>query len=114
MVYANATSDKILPYRLLACLVGMILPMGHHSTNRTAVVTSRPRNIRIGGHLVTHPFPTDVYYLGNVIREDYMQVRPFLFPPNIPCRQINPEIRRFRIHGTTHDGYGSNDPTKRP
>jgi hypothetical protein len=54
-----------------------------------------------------NPFPTDVYYLGNLIREDYMQVRDFLFPPNILCRQINTEIRRFRIHGSTRDGYGS-------
>ncbi len=25
-----------------------------------------------------NPFPTDVYYLGNLAREDYIQVRPFI------------------------------------
>lgn len=30
-----------------------------------------------------NPFPTDVYYLGNLVREDYMMVStlPFFFPP---------------------------------
>src|SRR5258707_12715852 len=32
----------------LACPVGMILPIGHYSTNRTVAVTSRPRNFRRG------------------------------------------------------------------
>jgi hypothetical protein len=27
-----------------------------------------------------NPFPTDVYYLGNLIREDFMQVQAFLLP----------------------------------
>jgi hypothetical protein len=26
-----------------------------------------------------NPFPTDVYYLGNMVREDYMQVRKFVY-----------------------------------
>lgn len=26
------------------------------------------------------PFPTDIYYLGNMIREDFLQVRVFLSP----------------------------------
>ena len=30
-----------------------------------------------------NPFPTDVYYLGNLIRENFMQVQVFLFPPNL-------------------------------
>jgi hypothetical protein len=25
-----------------------------------------------------NPFPTDVYYLGNLVREDYMEVRNFI------------------------------------
>ena len=25
------------------------------------------------------PFPTDIYYLGNLVREGYIQVRPFIF-----------------------------------
>jgi len=28
-----------------------------------------------------NPFPTDVYYLGNLVREDYMEVHGFIFPP---------------------------------
>jgi hypothetical protein len=28
-----------------------------------------------------NPFPTDVYYLGNLIREDFMQVQALLFFP---------------------------------
>ena len=27
-----------------------------------------------------NPFPTDVYYLGNLVREDYMEVHGFIFP----------------------------------
>ncbi len=50
-----------------------------------------------------NPFPTDVYYFGNLIWERYMQVRVFLFPPNIPCQQMHPEMQRFRIHGTARD-----------
>ena len=29
-----------------------------------------------------NPYPTDVYYLGNLVREDFMQVQAFFFPPN--------------------------------
>jgi hypothetical protein len=31
-----------------------------------------------------NPFPTDVYYLGNLVREDYLQVYAFPSPPDIP------------------------------
>ena len=30
-----------------------------------------------------NPFPTDVYYLGNLVREDYIQVRDFVSPHDI-------------------------------
>ena len=29
------------------------------------------------GQTPCNPFPTDVYYLGNLVREDYMEVRSF-------------------------------------
>src|SRR5712675_1955016 len=32
-----------------------------------------------------NPFPTDVYYLGNLVREDYIQVYTFFTPPDTPC-----------------------------
>ena len=37
------------------------------------------------GETPCNPFPTDVYYLGNLVREDYMEVRSFFSLQNTLC-----------------------------
>ena len=54
-----------------------------------------------------NPFPTDVYYLGNLVRENYMQVRSFIghlkwSPPD----QQELEIPWVRVYERTHNGHG--------
>ena len=62
-----------------------------------------------------NPFPTDVYYLGNLVREDYMQV----------CTSIHSQIKAFLSHNhQKYDGFEfiepliadmvQKDPKKRP
>ncbi|KAH9162946.1 hypothetical protein EDB89DRAFT_2023475 [Lactarius sanguifluus] len=52
----------------------MTLPMGHHLTGRCVVATSpRLRPEHRDWETLCYPFPTDVYYLGNFVREDYME-----------------------------------------
>ena len=54
-----------------------------------------------------NPFPTDVYYLGNLVREDYIQVRSSsLFRSTVLNEKKNTEIPRVRVHGGTGDRYG--------
>jgi hypothetical protein len=48
-----------------------------------------------------NPFPTDVYYLGNMIREDYMQVNAFIFLKTHRTNRRDAEIQRVRIYGIT-------------
>lgn len=38
------------------------------------------------------PFPTDVYYLGNMVREDYLQVRGSIRSENVCPDASDPEI----------------------
>ena len=53
-----------------------------------------------------NPFPTDVYYLGNLVREDYMQVRHFLCLDKTMFRPTRPEILWVRVYERTHCGHG--------
>jgi hypothetical protein len=39
-----------------------------------------------------NPFPTDVYYLGNLVREDYIQVRTPYFFLNGNCSDAETEV----------------------
>ena len=67
------------------------------------------------GQTPCNPFPTDVYYLGNLVREDYMKVRSFLKIFKTLCMTFSePEIRWYRIHATTHRRYGPRGPDQAP
>jgi len=48
------------------------------------------------------PFPTDIYYLGNMVREDIMQVNAFVFPKIHRTNRRDAEIQRVRVYGTSY------------
>jgi len=54
-----------------------------------------------------NPFPTDVYYLGNLVREYYMQVYAFPPFPDTVLMTKHLETQRVRVHGTISYGYGA-------
>jgi hypothetical protein len=62
-----------------------------------------------------NPFPTDVYYLGNLIREDFMQVQAFLlsFKSHRADRQTQ-KYKGFEFMEPLVTDMVQNDPTKRP
>jgi serine/threonine protein kinase len=61
------------------------------------------------------PFPTDVYYIGNLVRENYLQVQNFLLRPQKMCPDLpDPEIQRVRVYRTTHRQHGSRRSFKTP
>jgi len=49
-----------------------------------------------------NPFPTDVYYLGNMVREDIMQVNTFVFPKIHHTNRRGAEIQRVRVYGSSY------------
>ena len=61
------------------------------------------------------PFPTDVYYLGNLAREYYTEVwfRFFSKKSNSPDF-YEPEIQWPRVHATTYCRYGPRRPNQAP
>ena len=63
-----------------------------------------------------NPFPTDVYYLGNLVREDYMEVRSFFKKifKTLCVTFSEPEILWPRIYATTHRRYGPRGPHQAP
>ena len=61
-----------------------------------------------------NPFPTDVYYLGNLVREHFMQVCICICDPETVLIVHGPEISRFRLYGTTHRGHGPKRSDKAP
>ena len=62
-----------------------------------------------------NPFPTDVYYLGNLIREAFMQVQYFLlsFKSHRADRQTQ-KYKGFEFMEPLVTDMVQNDPTKRP
>ena len=63
------------------------------------------------------PFPTDVYYLGNLAREYYMQVwfRFFFLKKKSKIPDFHePEIPRPPVYATTHRRYGARGPDQAP
>ena len=69
------------------------------------------------GKTPCNPFPTDVYYLGNLVREDYMQVQIifyhfFVFQNSSDF--YKPEIPWPRIHATAYCRYGPRRPDEAP
>ena len=60
------------------------------------------------GKTPCNPFPTDVYYLGNLVREDYMRVRIHLYHFYLKALSdfYEPEILRPRVHATSYCRYG--------
>jgi hypothetical protein len=58
------------------------------------------------GKTLCNPFPTDVYYLGNVVRGYLMKVRLCLFRPETVLILHEPEIPWIRIHGVTRSRHG--------
>ena len=62
-----------------------------------------------------NPFPTDVYYLGNFVREYFMQVCVSICDRENVLIVHGPEISRVRFYGTTHHRHGpgrSNEASK--
>lgn len=52
-----------------------------------------------------NPFPTDIYYLGNLIREDFLQVTVVAI--TVYCVLILREDgQRCRVYGTSDSGHG--------
>ena len=66
------------------------------------------------GKTPCNPFPTDVYYLGNLAREDYMQVRILFFVFQNISDFCEPEIPWPRVHATTYCRYGPRRPDEAP
>jgi len=48
-----------------------------------------------------NPFPTDVYYLGNLVREDYMQVNAFILLKTHRTNRRDAEIQWVWVYGIT-------------
>ena len=62
-----------------------------------------------------NPFPTDVYYLGNLVREDYMQVYAFISPTRLTV--LTGRIQKykgFEFMAPLVTDMVQDDPTKRP
>ena len=53
-----------------------------------------------------NPFPTDVYYLGNLVREDYIQVCTYIYFLINGSESYTSEVSWFRVHRTTHCQHG--------
>jgi hypothetical protein len=64
------------------------------------------------------PFPTDVYYLGNLVREDYMQVQILFYQFFLSFKTLSdsyePEISWPRVHATSYRRYGPRRPDEAP
>jgi hypothetical protein len=58
------------------------------------------------GKALCNPFPTDVYYLGNLVREYFMKVRIYIRDCRNRLHVHAPEISRIRVYGTTHRRHG--------
>lgn len=55
------------------------------------------------------PFPTDVYYLGNLIREEFLQVSKILPNSIINTHSANDPLEEawVRVYGASRPGHGS-------
>ena len=53
-----------------------------------------------------NPFPTDVYYVGNLIREDFLKVRPFPTETGRHTNWVVVGIQEFNIHGALDSAHG--------
>jgi hypothetical protein len=60
------------------------------------------------------PFPTDVYYIGNMLREDFLQVRAFMY--NVAYFLINvlQQKRGFEFLRTLVESMVRKNPAERP
>jgi hypothetical protein len=58
------------------------------------------------GKALCNPFPTDVYYLGNLIRDYFMRVRVYIYDRETVLIVHGPEISRVRVYGTTRRRHG--------
>ena len=56
------------------------------------------------------PFPTDIYYLGNFIREEILQVTSPRPPGYSQAHGVNTEIYRIRVHAASHCRHGAGRP----
>ena len=66
------------------------------------------------GKTPCNPFPTDVYYLGNLVREDYMQVRDLFHLSQHVSEFYELEIPWTRVHATTYCRHGPRRPDQAP
>jgi hypothetical protein len=57
-----------------------------------------------------NPFPTDVYYLGNLVRQHYIQVSVIQPLPRDTCLIQFLETQRVRVHGTACYRHGPRRP----
>lgn len=64
------------------------------------------------------PFPTDIYYIGNLMRESFLNVRTCLYPQSIRTLQglLSPtqKTRNFEFLRALVTEMVDDDPTKRP
>jgi hypothetical protein len=61
-----------------------------------------------------NPFPTDVYYLGNLVREDFMQVRVCIVTEKPFLSYMDQKFQGFEFMEPLVADMVQNDPTKRP
>jgi hypothetical protein len=65
------------------------------------------------GDTPCNPFPTDVYYLGNLVRGYYMKVRVCVCDREaVLILPYGPEISRFRVYGIARRGHGPRGPNE--
>jgi hypothetical protein len=62
------------------------------------------------GKTLCNPFPTDVYYLGSLVRGYLMKVRVCVCDRETVLMLNDPEISRFRVYGIARCGHGPRRP----
>jgi len=70
-VFTNTTTDKVSPYRLWTVSLVSSCQWATDKPYRGGDESAPEHQDRV---TPCNPFPTDVYYLGNLVREEYMQV----------------------------------------
>jgi hypothetical protein len=66
------------------------------------------------GKTLCNPFPTDVYYLGNLVRQHYMQVCVFRCTREATLTCMNQKYHGFQFMEPLVADMVQEDPTKRP
>lgn len=76
--------------------------------------TSVPEHQGTKGHEMSDPFPTDIYFLGNLVREEIQQVESFQYVSHIVRNTASQKYIGFEFAEPLIADMVQNDPVKRP